>query len=142
MRQEQVSFLETLRLELENVNLTESPDPPFPVETGDHVVGIASEEHKKLYAVWQNYERAGMETGIQARYARGEEERTQAIRRASSLSMKANLIRDLFWISLRDSFDQWGRDIAIKAEWKVVWTETKPPSLLDLLRGSSDPDRE
>ncbi len=102
------------------------PAPQGEVRKGDTIVGEVPESVRPLYCLWQKYERQAEESVLQLRFGDIEgDEKTSLEVHTSELRTKAEILRELFWASLRDALQLWNAErIRLCAGWKVV----TPPS--------------
>ena len=128
-----------LRIELENLEPDAARPPLGEPKPQEHVVGEADSSQQKLYGLSMRWERAATETMLEARYASDTATQERNVARATELLEKANKLRDVFWISLKDAFGLWDKPaVGVRAGWKVVWFEpdqAQGKGPMDFLRG-------
>ena len=121
---EMTTFVDTLGLMLNG--LEKMIEPPADMKPDDRKVGILEDEDvKKLYSLAMQCDRQAEELVIQIRYS-GADERSsmQMLAKIKELKTKAELIREIFWASIKDSFGLWDKDsIGVRRGWVVVWNE-------------------
>ena len=114
--------------------------PVAEIEENEKLVGEANLELKKLFTLWRSWERTATEIALRGRYAKTEEEMREALSAASVLYKKSELIRDIFWASVREAFGLWDKDVVgIRQGWKIAWSESDdslPPFFRQLFGGS------
>jgi len=127
-----LTFLKMLPIEIEEI--TEYLDPMTPVGYKEKIVGVASNDIKRLYTIWKLREKAADESAIEAKFARSLEDQLAAV-----ISLNKNLeltefLGKLFWISLKDELNLWkeSKSIGIRSGYTVVLSEL--PNTKDLLR--------
>ncbi len=58
----------------------------------------------------------------------------ELLTRANELDQKGELVLDIFWASIKDSFNLWDKaSIGIREGWQVIWSDvdvTNPPFFL------------
>jgi len=109
--------------------------PIAEVQDGDHVVGDASEELKRLYTLGMRKQRASEELQLKARYSSSSAEAQLLLAEASECAVKSETVQALFWIALNDEFGLWDkRGTGLRADWKVVWFECRDDSITDIMR--------
>ena len=118
------SWLKSIQAEADAIEITDSDAPPAEETPGDHVVGMATDELKKLFLLMVRYAQKIAESnarGVSANSALREEEKKNTLR----LKLQLTVIRDIFWVSCRATFPElWDRDcIGIRKSWEVVWSD-------------------
>ena len=136
------TWLKLLPLELSEI--TEYVEPQTELDPQKfHVLGEMTEDLKKLYTLWFTLAKQKDEYLLAARYAKDEKEEKLNLTRAIELGEKTEVVKQIFWISLRDEFNLWNKlvidevMIGVSKGFKVVWSErpSGPRNLLDYLRG-------
>lgn len=125
-------FLKLLPLELDQI--TEFIEPHDPVGEAEHVVGVVSDDLKKLYTLHILKAKAKDEAVVEAKYA-SPDLRQSLTARADELNGKAHVLWELFRVALNDEFELWDKPaVGVRVRWQVVWYEKKPP-FSDFFRG-------
>lgn len=120
--------------ELEGLNQKGLLEPKTEVGPTDHVVGEANVEIRKLYGLAMQTSRRSAESIVSAQYDINRETQEHHAAKAVELRKKAELLMEIFWVSIKDQFDLWQKpSVGIRKGWKVVWSEPGPDSILDLL---------
>ncbi len=131
------TWLELLGLEFQYIEEKDCVEPKAKLDSKkDHVVGDMTKDQKKLYTYWLNLQREAEQTLLAARYENDEGRQKEILLKAEELGAKAGVIREIFWISLRDEFALWGKgEIGVRKGFKVVWSEeeNEPKTLRDFL---------
>lgn len=129
------TWFKLLPLELQEVS--ELLEPTEEVERGETVIGVVSEELKKLYTLWQSLRKSAELLEIELKYRKS----TNAeLGKISELRAKARALGYLFWIGACDELQLWGNpgQSGVRAGWQVVEFK-KPESPFDFLfRGKED----
>ena len=113
-----------------------SIEPSNEVEKDEHVVGTADADVQKLYGLAMQWQKTSMETAVAARFINRRKEAEANLETAAILQKKSELVLEIFWLSLKETFDLWGKpSIGIREGWKVVWSEPAPPQIGDILGG-------
>ena len=126
-------------MELDALTTDNLIEPDDEVRINDHVVGCADGDVdiKKLYTIAIRLIREAEQAALDARWAKGKTAKEEALKRATELGNKAKIVMGIFWASVHDSFDLWGKpSIGIRENWQVVWTDedtSLPPFLKGLL---------
>jgi len=129
------TWLDIVKMELEMLSPEGQTEPHNEVGLKDHVVGEAEPEVRKLYQLALRWERTAIESLVAARYINDRRRQEQDVERASMLRKKSEMLMDIFWTSLKDHYDLWGKsEIGIRKGWKVVWSEVEVPPIIDALR--------
>ena len=128
------TLLDMVRIELENMDFKHAIEPNREVGPKDHKVGKADPEVRKLYSLGMQWDKAAHETMLAARYLSDKTKQQEAIAKAEELHEKSEILLNIFWASLKDSFSLWGKPkIGIRTGWYVVWSEDDIPSILGIL---------
>lgn len=123
------TFLRLLPFELQEVQ--EYSEPDSEVEKGDHIVGIMSDDLKKLYTLWRQFSYRASELALQLEYGRQNVSRAEV----DEIKTKAGLLGGLFWIAVSDEFGLWNRkSTGVRKGYKVVWSDEEGPDLSSFLR--------
>lgn len=137
------TWLKLLPLELNGIEENEFCEPETEVDpTKDHMVGEMSLDLKRIYTHWRGLRESADRAVLDAKYAKGNDQREALFMRAIELHEKAEVMEDIFWISLKDEFGLWGREnsdntTGVRKGFKVVSlkSEVTPKTFLDFLRG-------
>jgi DNA-binding transcriptional regulator/RsmH inhibitor MraZ len=109
-------------------------EPNAEISEKDHLVGEADVDLRKLYSLAISWEKTAIETLVAARYINSKTDQEQRMEKANELRKKSEIMMEIFWISLKDSFDLWQKQsIGIRKNWKVVWSEPEVPPILGIL---------
>ena len=131
------TWLKLLPLELQSIPEREYINPKAKVDPKkDHIVGDMTEDQKKLYTRWLNLEQVFEQTLLEAKYETDEDKQKKLLIKVEELHTKAEVVKEIFWISVRDEFELWGKGaIGVRKGFKVVWSEeeNEPKTLRDFL---------
>ncbi|MBI2594917.1 MAG: hypothetical protein HYW38_01505 [Candidatus Colwellbacteria bacterium] len=129
-------WLDLLSLELESISPEEVIEPESEVDDErDRPAGTADDDLRRLYTKWQQLREVAERTGLDARYTRDVVAREAAIARALELFQKSEIVREIFWACVKDSFSLWGKDsVGVRKGWIVVWTEEEESGLPEMLK--------
>ena len=124
-------------LPLEISNITEMWEPEQEVdEAFDHPVGEMSDDLRKLFSLWRQTQKCAEQLILEARYSHNADEQKSLGTRAFEIQKKAEVLREIFWISVRDEFGLWNKDaIGVCRGYLVIWSDKKPMTFLDFLGG-------
>lgn len=129
------TWLDFIKIELDNLDLEQIHKPAGEVGSSDHEVGEADEELKRLYGLWMQLARTADEARVAMRYAQTQAELDVYAVTAFELITKAEIVRDIFWASVRSQFDLWDKSsVGVRREWKIVWSEEETPQIISILR--------
>jgi len=128
------TWLDIVKMELENLDSKVLLEPTSEVQPKDHVVGEADPDLKRVYGLAMQWEKTAIEMVVAVRYVNNRANQEQTIHKADELKKKSEILMDIFWTSLKDSFDLWQRpSVGIRKGWKVVWTEPEVPPIISIL---------
>ncbi len=127
------TWLHKIATDIEEVSGDGLPVPDAPVGEGEQELGVATPDQQKLYLLAMRWEKAAAECAIAARFARQQEDKQRFNARGVSFLHKACLIKEGFWIELRDTFHLWEQSVGIRDGWKVVSFEAPTNSILAAL---------
>lgn len=128
------TWLDIVRMELENLDPKFLPEPTTEVGSRDHVVGEADTDLKRLYALAMQWDKAAIESLVAARYINNREDQEHLVEKAAEIRRKSELLMEIFWVSLKDYFDLWRKpSVGIRKGWKVVWSEPEVPPIIGIL---------
>lgn len=129
------NWIDVIKMEIEMINAGELLEPYAEASSDDHVVGDLDDDLKKIYTLALRWDKAAIEMLVSARYVNDDMRRKQDLEKASELRRKSELLMDIFWVSIKDSFELWKNpSIGIRKGWKVVWSDANPiPPILGIL---------
>ena len=118
-----MSWLKILPMELANIDAGEFSEPDDEVDPkSDIVVGEASDDLKRIYTLSERLREAGARYSIDARFSKDNRLRSDAGKKAYELAKKIEVLKEIFWITLKDDFDLWNKDsVGIRKGWKVTY---------------------
>ena len=123
------TFLKLLPMELEQLGEDEYLEPLSPVPPKSRVVGEAPDYIRQLYTLWQRKERSAKEFKIEVEYARTRETALSYMGQACECHAKAEVVRDLFWIALNDTFGLWSTpSVYICHGWQIACSDEHGPT--------------
>ena len=132
-----MSWLKILPMELENIDAKELDEPGEEVDPrSDVVVGEASDDLKRIYTLTEKLQEAGVRYSVDARFSKDNNLRSDAEKKVYELHDKLEALMRIFWITLKDDFNLWGKDsVGIRKGWKVTYCKGgHPTSFLDILK--------
>jgi hypothetical protein len=128
------TWLDIIKMELENLDLEGLLEPTTEVGAKDHVVGEADTDLKRLYGLAMQWDKTAIESLVAARYVNNREHQEHHVEKATELHKKSELLMEIFWASIKDSFDLWQKpSVGIRKGWKVVWSEPEVPPIIGIL---------
>lgn len=130
-----LTWLESIRNELECIQPNGYGDPGAEITSRDHVVGIADDELRKLYVLMMRH--VLLDFAAKGRYmASAGLERDKLHEEAMRAQAQFEALCTIFWVSCRAAFPElWGkREIGIRKGWQLVWSdpEEKEDALMSL----------
>ena len=130
------SWFRMLPIEMDMLEEIIEPDGKgaSPHETA---VGIADSDIKKLYTLMIKTEEKATRTLVDARYERDADKREHLRIQAISQKGKADVLREILFSVIRDTFNLWDQNIGIRAGWLVVTykEKSKKGDFRDFLKG-------
>ena len=131
-------WLKLLPLELSEMEQSEILEPMHPMAKNDHQIGEMSDMSKRLFTLAQLLEKAGSQSKLDAQYCNDKMERLELMARTNEFLSKAETIRALMWIGIKDEFKLWNAGIGVRVGFKVVTQpedeNDMPPFLRHLFR--------
>jgi len=123
-------------LPLDLGEITDYLEPDNEVSPNENLVGEMDDDQKKLYTKWTSLKAEAIHCRADVITKRGDP-LEQAKAQALELQTKTDLIKELFWISIRDGFQLWGKDaIGVRKGFIIVWYESSGhPPFGELFRG-------
>lgn len=124
------TWLDVVKIKFENELGSLDPnnlhEPNGQVKINDHVVGeIADADLKRLLNLIMVLEKSANQNLLEAHYAKNKLDQDLFFYNATELVNKADFLSEIFWASIKDSFDLWRKpQVAIRRDWKVVWQES------------------
>lgn len=130
------SWLGMLRMELSLID--EFIEPDTESEDNEAILGVASDEVKRLWTYYSKTEEIATRTLIDAKYCKKHDEKDDLMKRAFEMKLKAEMARSILFLSLRDQFGIWNPTvgIGIRAGFQITTFKDTSNPLLDLLRGA------
>ena len=132
-----MSWLKILPMELANIDAKELVEPGEEVDPrSDVVVGEASDDLKRIYTLTEKLQEAGVRYSVDARFSKDNNLRSDAGKKVYELHDKLEALMRIFWITLKDDFNLWGKDsVGIRKGWKVTYRKGgAPTTFLDILK--------
>lgn len=128
------TFLGLLSLELDSLNQNDFYEPEAELQTDDQIVGDLSEGLIRLFTLWRLTDKQVAAKIMEAKFehlsVEGVEETIIKVR---ELNNKAELLRDLFWIEVKDEYHLWDKDnIGVRKGRKVVWFKESGPKIFGI----------
>jgi hypothetical protein len=128
-------WLKILDLELKELKKEQFIEPEAEVSQFEKVIGTMTEDQIKLYTLSEIYGKASMESYVQARFSRKEEEKSKSYKKAIELKRKSEVVLQIMWISINEELDLWNEpNLAIRKDYKVVVTPPSFPELPDFIK--------
>jgi hypothetical protein len=132
MLREELAMVDDTMMDEVTEDLTEEPGDK------EEVLGEASEEIKRMWTYYVKAEEKSTRYSVDARYERKDADRRDELRRQSiQLRVKAGMVQQMTWVTMRDHFDVWdpGYGVAIRAGWLVTKFKADDNAIRDILRG-------
>lgn len=118
------TLLDTIGDQLKNFNLDDLAEPETEVDSKDHVVGEMDADLKRLFGLARQWREAANEVLGKSGCLFHQEHLEHHIEKALELREKSELLGEIFWASVKESFGLWHKSsIGLRKGWKVVWSE-------------------
>lgn len=118
-------WLDVVNEDLNKLIIDGLPEPITEIGEEDYLVGEANTDQRKLFHLASQYDRIATMSLLEARYV-SEEERESLTKKATEFYKKSELILEIFWVSVKDSFNLWGEpSVGIRKGWKIVRSESE-----------------
>ncbi len=131
-------WFKLLPLELSEIPETELAEPRHPMQQNDRQVGDMSLLAKKLFTLAMLLDKSGSQNKLDAQYCNDKTERERLMARASEYSSKAEALRTLMWIGIKDEFGLWNDSIGVRVGFRIVISPQNendlPPFLKNMFR--------
>ena len=129
------NWIDVIKMEIKVIGEDELFEPHAEASSNDHIVGDLDDDLKKIYTLALRWEKVATEMLLGARYINDDDRRYQDIVKANELHRKSEILIDIFWVSIKDTFELWQKPaIGIRKGWKVVWSDANPiPPILGIL---------
>ncbi len=123
------SWLQSIMAELENLSVEDALAPEFDVKDGEHIVGTAGDELRKLSHLSMQYKQRSAKIVTSLMMLPGKKHEYK-MNEACIIENQAEELKNIFWMSCRYAFPElWNKpSIGIRKGWKVVWFEEKHPA--------------
>jgi hypothetical protein len=133
------TWLDIVKMEVENMDPGTIKDPSGQEVNPDCDTVIATSEDvdlKKLFTIAMQWKRTAMEMVVKLQFETDADEIARLENQAQQLIRKSTIMQQVVWISIRDTYDLWGKgDFRFCKGWKVVEYNSSAPSLGDILGG-------
>lgn len=137
------TWLDMVKMEMENMDLASCPESASEEldNSTEKVCATLTDnpDLKKLHVLKLQWLRKAMELEVQARFSTSSTERKELMLEIEQLGRKAQLVEQIFYVSLRDTYDLWDKDcLHMRKGWKVVThdgTSHGGPDIRDILGG-------
>ncbi|MDO8639321.1 MAG: hypothetical protein Q7R53_00205 [bacterium] len=118
-----INWLESLPIKLSEVKgLCDSPEKRHPL--CENLVGELPDDLKRLFTLCQNTSKEALQCFRAILLSQNEPAREAACNRHNELSAKAETLRSIFWVLVRDKFSLWDKgNLGIRKGFQVVWKE-------------------
>ena len=118
-------ILDALTREINSINMDDFDDPTasYSLQANDHQCGIVSDELRQVYMLGQLYQQRAKIAAATALLAPKKGSSEQAKQEAHEYESKADLLRELFWYTVKDMYGLWGKSVGMRTGWTVVWME-------------------
>ena len=132
------TWLKLLPMELDTIK--GFIEPEFTIKNTDKVVGEMSELTKKLFTLGRLLEKDGNQNKLDSHYCADNEHKLELEAKAAEYTMKAQAVKILMWIGVREELQLWSANIGIRSGFKVVVipdndNDDIPPFLKSLFGG-------
>lgn len=124
-----MTFLDTLRMELENFPEDQLFEPTEDVAEGEEVLMTMEPDQKTMYSLAMRWEKLSRQTMLEARYTKAGPDQSSMVLEGAKQSMQSRLLLGILWYTF---VEQLGCDtFAYRADWKVVKTQQRVAIVLE-----------
>lgn len=128
-------WLKLLPLELSEMSESEIIEPRHPTGKSDTLVGEMSDMSKRLFTLAQSLDKAGNQCKLDAQYCPNKTERMELAAKTNEFLSKAETLRTLMWIGIKDEYGLWNAPIGVRIGFKIVTTPTDEDDMPPFLKG-------
>jgi len=120
------TWLDIVMEDLANIDTNDLYKPEDGEEKGDHFVGNLSDKEMRILTLSRNLQKKAEEAKEAAQMSdlagddEAQEKMKMEIRR---ICEKSNILNGIFWCSIKEKHNLWGKSIAIRKGGKIVWFE-------------------
>lgn len=136
---------------IEKIDVSKVPQPEMPALPTDHVVGVMSEDLRKIFGVWRDLgSRAEALSDRIKRLVIKNRHKPEAPPEVQKLlddllllGSRVSVLDELFWCSVRHEFGALAGKpaLGVRKGWKVVWTEEVKGPTINLYISLGNPGR-
>ena len=112
------TWLQLLPLELSGID--ELVEPSYPVEENECQVGIMSNMSRRLFTLGQALEKEANQANLDAKYCIDKVKKAELQSKAHEFMIKANVIKELMLIDIKDDYGLWSEHVGVRMGFKVV----------------------
>ncbi|MCL4392308.1 hypothetical protein M1413_03175 [Patescibacteria group bacterium] len=129
------TWFDIVKAEVDSVDEKNLFEPLAEIEDGDHEIGEADMDLKRLYSLAIKWQKSSMELMVAAQYVNNREDQEYKIKKAKELGQKSKLLVEIFWTSIKEMYNVWHKpSIGIRKGWKIVWSEPVEPPIPGFLK--------
>ena len=129
------TWFDIVKAEIDSVDEKNLFEPLTEIGDGDHEIGEADIDLKRLYSLAMKWQKSSMELMVAARYVNNREDQEYKIKKAKELGQKSELLMEIFWTSIKEMYNVWHKpSIGIRKGWKIVWSEPEEPPIPGFLK--------
>uniref|UniRef100_A0A6M3JEH3 Uncharacterized protein n=1 Tax=viral metagenome TaxID=1070528 RepID=A0A6M3JEH3_9ZZZZ len=114
------TWLKLLTMELDSIAKADFMEPPEALSPNDNVIGDMDDSDKRLFTLSRLLIRDAQQNKLDSNFCPDKGRREELENKAMNYGAKAQVVKELLWIGLRDRFGLWNGTIGIRAGFKVV----------------------
>jgi len=112
------TWLKLLPLELQEI--TDFMEPPMEVEQNDNIVGVMSDDLKRLYTLWRVCTRGFEQAKLDYRFSNNNKD----LVKGQEYKFKAEALQRIFWTCVNEEFNLWDKpETGVRKGWQVCWSD-------------------
>ncbi|GAI58447.1 unnamed protein product [marine sediment metagenome] len=116
-------WLKFLSIELQDITSDKFLEPGADNMKGDREVGEMDDDLKRLWTLWQFYQKVAAKCTFDIKYEPGANIKELSVKK-TEFQAKAEVLRDIFWIAVKDKFGLWyAPSIGVRKGFIVVEME-------------------
>ncbi|MBI4415232.1 MAG: hypothetical protein HY566_03260 [Candidatus Kerfeldbacteria bacterium] len=130
------SWLDALQKEIqEELSSSHMMEPNTDIAPEDHIVGEIADDLKGMYSLALRLQKTALDAHTASHYETNKEHQEAQNEQAQRLAKKSELLLEIFWISIKEQYDLWGKpSVGVRRGWKAVWSEPTTPPVIELFK--------
>ena len=117
------TWLKFLSIELQDITSDKFLEPDANLRRSDKKIAVMDDDLKRLWTLWQFYEKVAAKCAFDIKYEPGVNVEELSVR-GMEFQTKAQVLREIFWIAVKDKFGLWYvPSIGVRKGFVIVETE-------------------